>query len=121
MSNKIKLQLELMSEGVTELEADGVVIPAVAGDITILSERAPSVFATDFGVVKLLDSNMQVKDSWYVSAGVADAAQGVVKLLVGRAVKTSDITKDEAAKLAASDVFYRMIEDKLAGKTESYI
>lgn len=120
MADKVKLMIEILGSSGLELEADGVVIPAVGGDITILSERAPSIFATDFGMIKLLDKNMAVKDSYYVASGVADVAQGVIKLLTGKVLKADEITKKEAEEKASGDVFYQMIVDKLNNKTDKY-
>ena len=120
MADKVKLIIEILGSGVMELEADGVVIPAIGGDITILSERAPSIFATDFGMIKLLDKNLQAKESYYVSSGVADVAQGTIKLLTGKVVKADEITKAEASAKANEDIFYQMVVDRLDNKTDKY-
>lgn len=120
MADKVKLIIEILGSGVMELEADGVVIPAIGGDITVLSERAPSIFATDFGMIKLLDKNLQSKESYYVSSGVADVAQGVLKLLTGKVLKSDEITKSEAEAKAQDDAFYRMIVDRMNNKTDKY-
>lgn len=120
MSDKVKLIVEILGSSGLELEADAVIIPALNGDVTILSERAPSIFATDFGMIKLLDKNMMVKDSYYVSSGVADVAQGVVKLLTGKVLKADEITKAEAEAKAKDDVFYHMIVDRMNNKTDKY-
>lgn len=120
MANKVKLTIEMPSAVMPSMEADGVIIPAVDGDITILSERAPSVFALNYGLVQLLDANMKPTAKYYVSAGVADVAQGVVKLMTGQVLKSDAITKAEAEAKAKDDVFYQMIVDRMNNKTDKY-
>lgn len=120
MANKVKLTIEMPSAVMPEMEAEGVMIPAIDGDITILSERAPSVFALDYGIVQLLDANMKPFAKYYISSGVADVAQGVVKLMTGCVLKADDISKAEAEEKAKDDVFYQMIVDRMNNKTSKY-
>lgn len=120
MANKVKLMMEMPGMVMPQMEAEGVIIPAVAGDVTILSERAPSVFALDYGMVQLLDANLKPFAKYYISAGVADVAQGVVKLMIGQVLKSDNISKEEAMAKADSDVFYQMIVDKMNNKTAKY-
>lgn len=120
MIEKVKLRIETPDSNCLELEANGVIIPAAQGDITILSERAPSVFSLDYGVVQLLNADLKVKDKYYITSGAADVANGVIKLMTGRILHADKISKDEALAKAESDVFYRMIADKLENKTEKY-
>ena len=72
MIEKVKLRIETPDSNCLELEANGVIIPAAQGDITILSERAPSVFSLDYGVVQLLNADLKVKDKYYITSGAAD-------------------------------------------------
>ena len=120
MANKVKLTIELPGALMPEMQADGVIIPAAKGDITILSERAPSVFALDYGLVQLLDANLKPVAKYYISSGVADVAQGVVKVMTGRVLKADEITKSEAEAKAKDDIFYQMIVDRMNNKTDKY-
>ncbi len=120
MADKVKLIIEMPSAVMPEMEANAVIIPAVAGDVTILSERAPSVFALNYGLVQLLDANLKPTAKYYISSGVADVAQGVIKLMTGRVLKADEITKSEAEAKAQDDVFYQMIVDRMNNKTEKY-
>jgi len=120
MVDKVRLRIELPNAVMPEMEANGVIIPAVAGDVTILSERAPSVYALDYGMVQLLDANMKPFAKYYISAGVADVAQGEIKLMTGQVLKADEVTKSEAEVKAQNDVFYQMIVDKMDNKTAKY-
>ena len=120
MANKVKLTIEMPSMVMPEMQAEAVVIPAAQGDVTILSERAPSVFALNYGLVQLLDANLKPTAKYYISSGVADVAQGVVKLMTGRVLKADEVSKSEAEAKAKDDVFYQMIVDKMNNKTAKY-
>ena len=126
MENKVRLIIELPNKVLAEVSAESIIIPAKKGDVTILSERAPSVFATDFGLVQLLDGAARTTERYFVAAGVADTAQGLIRLMAPMAVVAKDISIDEARKKALEEadeskkMFYRMIADKLENKTGSY-
>ncbi|MDD7312863.1 MAG: hypothetical protein PUH03_00705 [bacterium] len=126
MENKVRLIIELPNKVLAEVAAESIIIPAKKGDVTILSERAPSVFATDFGQVQLLDGAARTTERYFVAAGVADTAQGLIRLMTPMAVAAKDISVDEALKRASDEtdeakkMFYRMIADKLENKTGNY-
>jgi F0F1-type ATP synthase epsilon subunit len=126
MSNKVKLIIEFPDKVMPAVEAESVIIPAKKGDVTILSERAPSVFMTDFGVVQLLDDKAQPSERYFVSAGVADVAEATIHLMVSQAIAWGKITADEAQQRLqitenkADKMYYQMILDKLAHKNVRY-
>lgn len=127
MEKSVKLMIELPGKTLVTAEADSVIIPAKKGDITILSERAPSVFVTDFGMARLLDGAAKTTEQYFVAAGVADAAQATVHLMTPMAIDAKEITVEAArqqvaeAKNEREKIFYQMIVDKLENKNLKYI
>ena len=126
MSDKVKLVIELPEKILKQEEAYGVVIPAKGGDITILSERAPSVFVTDFGAVKLIDESGKEQKKYFVSAGMADVAEGKLHLLASKAEEASQLSLQDVLSLKERVVtpdekmFYQMVEDHLQNRRNHY-
>ena len=50
-------------------------LPAVAGDVTILPDRAPTIFLLRDGIVRVLDNQLKVIESYFVKGGIADIAR----------------------------------------------
>ena len=126
MDHKVKLVIELPDKVLKEKEAAGVIIPARRGDITILSQRAPSVFVTDYGMIQLLDDTGKAVQKIFVTAGMADMADGKLHLLTSRILESDEISAEEALKRSleadneSDKLFYQMIGDRLKNKRLSY-
>ncbi len=52
-----------------------VQIPAANGDVTILPDRAPTLFLLRNGVVKLLDNQLKPVERYFIKGGLADVAR----------------------------------------------
>ena len=52
-----------------------VQIPAANGDVTILPDRAPTLFLLRNGVVKLLDNQLKTVERYFIKGGLADVAR----------------------------------------------
>lgn len=50
-------------------------LPSVNGDITLLPDRAPTMFLLRNGIVRVLDRQLNVLESYFVKGGVADFAR----------------------------------------------
>lgn len=50
-------------------------LPAVDGDITILPDRAPTLLLLRNGIVRILDNQLKVIESYFVKGGIADIAR----------------------------------------------
>ena len=126
MDDKVKLTIELPDKVLKQEEAYGVIIPAKGGDITILSQRAPSVFVTDFGAVRLIDESGKEHKKYFVSAGMADMAAGVLHLLASKVEEAGGLSLQEvihckeAAVVRDEKMFYQMVEDQLQNKRGHY-
>ena len=126
MDDKVKLTIELPDKVLKQEEAYGVIIPAKGGDITILSQRAPSVFVTDFGAVRLIDEIGKERKKYFVSAGMADVAAGVLHLLASKVEEAeglllSDVIRNKDAAIQADEkMFYQMVGDHLQNKRGHY-
>ena len=126
MDDKVKLTIELPDKVLKQEEAYGVIIPAKGGDITILSQRAPSVFVTDFGAVRLIDEAGKERKKYFVSAGMADVAAGVLHLLASKVEEAEGLSlqevihRKEAALADDEKMFYQMVEDQLQNKRGHY-
>ncbi len=50
-------------------------LPAQEGDITILPDRAPTLLLLRNGIVRILDNQLKVTESYFVKGGIADVAR----------------------------------------------
>lgn len=127
MGKELNLKIVLPSRTFLEEKASSVIIPAVRADVNILSDRAPSVFALDFGVVKVLNSNGSTKADYYVHSGMAEVVDNNCNIMVQGAVPMAEINAAEAKKrLEAADtpqmqLFYQMILDHQRNVRRRYL
>lgn len=103
-------------------KVSAVLIPAVNGNITILPDRAPSMFLLQNGIVELLDNNLKPVEQYYIKGGLADVARNRCAISSEKVVSVDNINlekaefKKEQAIHAEDKAYYQMIIDKL--KTE---
>ena len=71
MGKEIDLSIILPARTYLQEKVASVIIPAIRADIDILPDRAPSVFALDFGMLQILNANGSVKDSYFIHSGMA--------------------------------------------------
>lgn len=96
-----------------------VQIPSVEGDITILTERAPTLFLLGNGVVRLLDRQGKATSSYFVKGGVADVARNRCAISSEKVVAAENIDVEKAVQKRDSaiheedKIFYQMVIDKL--------
>lgn len=96
-----------------------VVIPAAKGDITILPDRAPTMFLLRDGIVQILDPQMKPIDKYFIKGGLADVARNRCAISSEKVFSTDTITvekatlKRDAAIHVEDKAFYQMVIDKL--------
>lgn len=96
-----------------------LVIPALKGDITILPERAPTMFLLRDGIVQILDAQLKPKEKYFVKGGLADVARNRCAISAEKvfSVDTIDIPKAERKRDAAlhdeDKAFYQMVINEL--------
>ena len=127
MGNNVEFVIEMPNKIFLSTEAASVVVPSKKGDAMVLSERAPSVFVLDLGVLQLLDETSNVMDKYYVASGSADMSMGKLRILTPMAVPAKDMTLDKAKALVENaknefhKLFYQMIVDDLRGVRRGYL
>ena len=104
-----------------------IVIPAVRADVDILPDRAPSVFALDFGLVKLFNQNGTLKDSYFIQPGMAEIANNECKIMTQGVISAKEVSAyDAKKKLAEAEseqmkLFYQMVLDYQRGARRRYL
>ncbi len=127
MEKKLHLTIVVPSKIYLEEEVASVILPAVRADVNILSDRAPSVFILDFGVVQILDASGLAKAKYFVRSGVAEIARNLCKVMVQDIVPVDSIKpydakrKVEAAVDEQERLFYQMILDYQRGVRRRYL
>ena len=96
--NEVTLQLYAPNNLTGPLSAARVVLPAAAGDLTVLPERAPTSLLLRNGEVKLLNADNVVEARYFVKGGVADVADNVCKVSSEYIKHDKDITLAEARR-----------------------
>lgn len=100
-------------------KVSAVVIPAVKGNVTILPDRAPTMFLLQNGIVELLDSYLKPIERLFIKGGLADVARNRCAISSEKVVSVDniDIAKAERKRDAAlheeDKAYYQMIIDKL--------
>ena len=74
MSKDILLIIHTPIKKLLEKKVAKVVIPAFAGKLTVLPDRAPSEILLSEGVLAILDENAEVSEEYKIGKGVADIA-----------------------------------------------
>ena len=104
----------------SEVKADKIVIPAAAGDLTVLPDRAPTYLLLRNGQVRALDADNRIVKRFFVQGGVADVAQDVCSINSEVVHAYDEMTMDEAKQCfenaQTDDIkdYYKMIIDEFA-------
>ena len=127
MEKYVNLSVILPSRVYLEEKVSSVIIPAVRADIDILPDRAPSVFALDFGLLQILNERGGVKNSYFVHSGMAEVAGNECKVMVQGIAPSAEMTphvvkkKLEEAQTEQMKLFYQMILDYQRGVRRRYL
>ncbi len=127
MEKEIALTIALPNKIYLEKKVPSVIIPAVRAEVNILPDRAPSVFALDFGVLQILDNDGSVKEKYFIQSGMAEIAGNNCKLMIQDIVPFVDVNLYETKKrveTAENDqekLFYQMILDYQSGIRRRYL
>ena len=101
MSNNknISVEIALPYKAMDAIKADKVVIPTENGDsVTILDERAPTVFMIKAGLLQILNNENKLIEQYYISSGICNYAEKKCTIAVSNAIDTN-ISYKEAEKL----------------------
>lgn len=127
MVHEVNVSIILPARTYLQEKAASVVIPAIRADVDILPDRAPSVFALDFGLVKLLNSNGTLKDSYFIQPGMAEITDNECKIMTQGVISAKEVSmRDAKQKLAEAEseqmkLFYQMVLDYQRGARRRYL
>lgn len=118
MEGKITLQLAKPDKVVREGVFPAVILPARAGNLTVVAGRAPSLVLLADGMLQLMDENNRVSAKYFLRGGVAEIVGDVCKVASELVVDKQDISLEEAvtAQAAAPEsekAFYQAVIDEL--------
>jgi len=117
MSNNknISVEIALPHKALEAIDANKVVIPVQNGDsVTILDERAPTVFMLGAGLLQILNDNNKLIDQYFISSGICNYAEQKCTIAISN-YADANITEEEAkkaleaAKVADEKDFYEAI------------
>ena len=126
MAKDVNLTIVLPAKIFLQEKVGSVIVPAVRADVDILPNRAPSVFALDFGLLQLLNENGSVKSKYFIQSGMAEVVDNECKVMT-QGIISADITAHEAKKrldMAENEqmkIFYQMILDYQRGVRRRYL
>jgi F0F1-type ATP synthase epsilon subunit len=108
-NKNISVDIALPYKAMKTIKADKVVIPVESGDsITILDERAPTVFMLKAGLLQILNSDNKLIEQYFISNGICNYAEKKCTIAVNN-INDDNITIDEATKLFETS---ELAEDK---------
>ena len=118
MADSIRLKIFTPEKTALDKVVNRVVLPYGKINLTIIPERAPTSLVLHAGPLKILDSENQVTDLYFIDGGVADVAQDLCKISVRHIIRRQDINIQQAAELQKEEpqnaAFYKMIQDYIA-------
>ena len=127
MGKELNLKIVLPSRTFLEEKVASVIIPAVRADVNILPDRAPSVFALDFGVVRVLNPNGSIKADYFVHSGMAEVVDNNCDIMVQGVAVAAELNVAEAkkrlekAETPQMQLFYQMILDHQRNVRRRYL
>lgn len=127
MANEVNVSIVLPARIYLQEKVASIIIPAIRADVDILPDRAPSVFALDFGLVKLLNQNGTLKDSYFIQPGVAEIANNECKIMTQGVISAKEVSAHDAKKKLAEaeseqmKLFYQMVLDYQRGARRRYL
>lgn len=74
-------------------KASLVLLPCVDGELGVLYNHIPMIASLKFGLVKILDSNHRVSNSFYIDSGVAKISNTDVGVLCSQCCDFADINE----------------------------
>lgn len=99
---------------------DKVVVPAANGDLTVLSDRAPTLALLRNGLVQVLDNGNHPVERYFIKGGIADIARDRCAISTEKVVSYDNINiarateKRDAAIHEDDKAYYQMIIDYLS-------
>lgn len=98
---------------------DRVQLPVVGGSVTVLPDRAPTLFLLADGLLQVLDKEGKPLERYFIKGGVADVARNRCAVSTEKVVAFDKIDLPRAAEkrdeaiLPDDKAFYQMIVDYL--------
>lgn len=126
MAKDVELTIVLPAKTYLQERVGSVIIPAVRADIDILPDRAPSVFALDFGLLQLLNENGSIKNKYFIQSGMAEVVDNKCKIMTQGIIPADISVFDAKKKLDEAEheqmkIFYQMIIDYQRGVRRRYL
>lgn len=127
MGKEVNVSIVLPARTYLQETVASVIVPAIRADIDILPDRAPSIFALDFGLVKLFNQNGTLKDSYFIQPGMAEVANNECKIMTQGVISAKEVSAyDAKKKLAEAEseqmkLFYQMVLDYQRGTRRRYL
>lgn len=127
MVKEVNVSIILPARTYLQEKVASVILPAIRADVDILPDRAPSIYALDFGLVKLYDQKGTMKDSYFIQPGMAEIVDNECKIMTQGVIPAKEISVHDAkAKLAAAEseqmkLFYQMVLDYQRGARRRYL
>ena len=127
MGKEVNVSIVLPARTYLQETVASVIVPAIRADIDILPDRAPSIFALDFGLVKSFNQNGTLKASYFIQPGMADVANNECKIMTQGVISAKEVSAyDAKKKLAEAEseqmkLFYQMVLDYQRGTRRRYL
>ena len=127
MGKEVNVSIVLPARTYLQDTVASIILPAIRADVDILPDRAPSIFALDFGLVRLFNQNGTLKDSYFIQPGMAEVANNECKIMTQGVISAKEVSAYDAKKKlveAESEqmkLFYQMVLDYQRGTRRRYL
>lgn len=100
--------------------ASRIVIPGAKGDLTVMTDRAPTLVELRNGLIQVLDKANNVTERYFIKGGIADIARNRCAISTEKVVAYENISIEKATAKRDSAIYdedkdyYQMIIDYLS-------
>lgn len=100
--------------------APRIVVPGAKGDLTVMTDRAPTLVELRNGLVQVLDKANNVTERYFIKGGIADIARNRCAISTEKVVAYENISIEKATAKRDSAIYdedkdyYQMIIDYLS-------
>lgn len=111
MAQDIELKIYMPEKLVVDERIYRVVLPFAGKTLTVIKDRAPTLFALDMGIIKILDEQDNVIDEYFVADGSVDIKDNTCTILTESAIHRQELNLEKARELYAefNNFFYEWL------------
>lgn len=99
MALDVQLKIYMPEKPVLDKKVYRVVLPTDEKTLTVIKDRAPTLLALDYGVVRILDESDNAVEEYFVAGGAVDIKENTCTILTESAINRKDLNLEKAREM----------------------